>query len=88
LKDKFFTKSADPKVRSFSFHPEVTIAFCEWQQRTCMCLTSFKSLDQSICAGEGSENRSFWIWDPGPRPVGRGNRSKIWKHLFSDHSPT
>jgi hypothetical protein len=43
-----------------------------------MCLTSFKSLNESLIrVGEGSENRSFWICDPGPRLVGQGNRLKI-----------
>jgi hypothetical protein len=42
LKDKFFTKSADPKVRSFFSHPEVTIAFCELQAKDMHVLDKFQ----------------------------------------------
>jgi hypothetical protein len=37
--------------------------------------------------GEGSENRSFWIFNLFPRPTGLKPGSQIWKGLFSDPSP-
>ncbi len=54
--------------------------------------SGYSSQPGILSIGEGSQNRPFgiwpfWIWDPSLWPVGQGNRSTIWKGLFSNPSP-